>query len=250
MIELTTHEGDVAVLTLAHGKANALDIELCRAITMALAQCRSSSAVVITGRGRIFSAGVDLVQLLDGGTAYIREFLPLLSSALEAVFFHPHPVVAAINGHAIAGGCVIACAADSRLMARGTGRIGVTELLVGVPFPQSAFEIMRAAAMPPLFHAMLYDGATYAPEAAAENGLIDEVVEADRLFEGAIALAKRLAALPRGAFELTKRQSRQPALDRLRRHGPEFDAEVMETWLSPETHACIRDYVARTLQKG
>lgn len=250
MIELTSHQGDVAVLRLMHGKANALDLDLCRAITAALAQCRSSSAVVLTGRGAIFSAGVDLVRLLDGGAAYIREFLPALSSALEAVFFHPRPIIAAINGHAIAGGCVMACAADGRLMARDAGRMGVTELLVGVPFPQSAFEIMRAVTTPQLFHSMLYSGATYLPEAAAESGLVDELVEADRLIASATTVAERLAALPRAAFELTKRQSRQPALDRLRQHGPGIDAEMMELWLSPETQARIRDYVARVLKKG
>jgi enoyl-CoA hydratase len=250
MIELTTHKADIAEVRLSHGRANALDLELCRAITEAFAQCRSSSAIVLTGRGGIFSAGVDLIRLLGAGTAYIREFLPALSSALEAVFFHPRPVIAAINGHAIAGGCVMACAADGRLMTRGAGRMGVTELLVGVPFPQSAFEIMRAVAAPRLLHSMLYSGVTYVPEVAAANGLVDELVEADRLIDSAIQAAERLAALPPAAFELTKRQSRQPALDRLRRDGPGVDVEMMEIWLSPQTHARIHDYVARTLKKG
>ena len=66
----------------------------------------------------------------------------------ETVFFHPKPVVAAVNGHAIAGGCVLACCADRRIMAQGLGRIGVTEILVGVPFPALAFEIVRFAAPP------------------------------------------------------------------------------------------------------
>jgi len=91
----------IAVLTLAHGKANALDIELCDALARHFAELRRSDlrAVVLTGQGKIFSAGVDLKRLSTGGADYIRRFLPALHRLYEAVFFHPKPVVAAINGH-------------------------------------------------------------------------------------------------------------------------------------------------------
>src|SRR5215831_4524590 len=132
MLEIS-HHADVAVLKIAHGKANALDLELCRHITGRLEELGTSSveAVVLTGQGGIFSAGVDLLRALDADAAYLRGFLPTLRKLFDVTFFYPKPVVAAINGHAIAGGCVLACAADQRLMARGPGRIGVTELLVG-----------------------------------------------------------------------------------------------------------------------
>jgi enoyl-CoA hydratase/carnithine racemase len=146
MIDLKTDDG-IPVVTIAHGKANALDIDLCKALVECFEELRASvvRAVVITGQGRMFSAGVDLVRVSSGGADYVRAFLPILNRAFDALFFLPKPVVAAVNGHAIAGGCVLTCCADRRLMARGVGRIGVTELLVGVPFPALAFEILRAA---------------------------------------------------------------------------------------------------------
>ncbi len=149
MIDVKTNAG-IAVMTLMHGKANALDIEFCEALTARFMELRKSDAkaVVITGQGKIFSAGVDLKRLSEGGADYIRKFLPALHKLYDAVFYHPKPVVAAINGHAIAGGCVLACCADRRIMARESGRIGVTELLVGVPFPALAFEIVRFAVPP------------------------------------------------------------------------------------------------------
>src|SRR5207253_4831329 len=103
-------------LTMAHGKANAMSTEFCRALTARLAEANSSPAraVIITGQGRMFSAGVDLLRLSEGGAPYVREFLPALNAMFEAVFTCPKPVVAAVNGHAIAGGCVLACAADHR----------------------------------------------------------------------------------------------------------------------------------------
>ena len=99
-------------MTLTHGKANALDIEFCEAIAAHFAELRErdAKAVVLTGQGRMFSAGVDLIRLSDGGADYVRHFLPALHRLYDAVFFHPKPVVAAVNGHAIAGGCVLAAA--------------------------------------------------------------------------------------------------------------------------------------------
>src|SRR5262249_3844040 len=130
VIELADH--GVAVLHLAHGKVNAMSMEFCEALTARFAEISSARAAGMTATGRTFSAGVHLVCLLEGGAPYVRKFLPALSNMFVTVFSHPAPVVAAINGHAIAGGCVLACAADKRLMARDSGRIGVTELLVGV----------------------------------------------------------------------------------------------------------------------
>src|SRR5450759_3929181 len=109
MIELT-HRGDVAILRMAHGKANAMDLELCQTLTARLDECRRSAAraLVVTGDGRMFSAGVDLPRVVAGGAAYVRVFLPAVSHAFEALFSFPKPVVAAVNGHAIAGGCIMA----------------------------------------------------------------------------------------------------------------------------------------------
>jgi enoyl-CoA hydratase len=251
MIELTS-SGDVAVLRLAHGKANAMSIELCEALTERLDQLGKApaQAVVITGTGRMFSAGVDLLRLLDGGAPYVREFLPAMCRMFEAVFRCPKPIVAAVNGHAIAGGCVLACACDKRLMARDVGRIGVTELLVGVPFPTIAMEIMRCAAAPQYFQEMLLGGATYAPEEGAARGLVHELVEADLLLDRAIAAAQQLAVLAPAAVALTRRQARQPALERLQREGRAIDAEVTQIWTAPDTLDRIRDYVSRTFKKS
>jgi enoyl-CoA hydratase len=249
MIEVGDHDG-VTILRMADGKANAMSMDFCELLTARLEKLNSSPtcAIVITGNDRIFSAGVDLLLLLDGGVPYIRKFLPALSTMLAAVFSFPKPVVAAINGHAIAGGCVLACAADKRLMGREAGRIGVTELLVGVAFPAAAMEIMRCAVTPRYFEDVIFSGATYAPWEAAERGLVHEIVEPDALLARAIACAKTLAALPPSAFTLTKRQTRQLALERLEADARR--AEVEQIWTAPETLTRIRDYVGRTLRKS
>ena len=250
MIDLATTDG-VAVLTLKYGKANALDIEICEALAARFNELRTSDAkaIVITGQGKMFSAGVDLKRLSEGGADYIREFLPSLHKLYDAVFFHPKPVVAAINGHAIAGGAVLACCADRRVMGRESGRIGITEMLVGVPFPALAFEIVRFAVPGQYLPDFAYSGATYMTDDALESGWIDEIAEPSELIEDALAVALELAELSPPAFAQTKSQIRQTVSERMERSGQATDTAVTAIWTAPETLARIRDYVARTLKK-
>jgi enoyl-CoA hydratase len=251
MIEQAERD-DIAILTLRHGKANALDIELCDALATRLRELEGAAtrAVIVTGQGRMFSAGVDLIRLSAGGAPYVRRFLPALHRLYDAVFFHPKPVVAAINGHAIAGGCVLACCADRRVASREAGRIGVTELLVGVPFPALPFEIMRFAVPPAFFAETMLSGATFPPDVAMARRMVDELAEPGDLMDRAFVAAKALAALPAATFAMTKQQLRQSAIDRLAQHGDRVEAEAEKIWTAPETIAHIADYVARTLKKA
>ena len=244
--------GNISVLHMTHGKANALDVEFCEALTLRLEEYRhgSTQALVLIGHGQIFSAGVDLLRVLEGGSAYLTTFLPALRTVFETLFGYPKPVVAAINGHAIAGGCVLACATDYRLMAQETGRIGVSELLVGVPFPTIALEIMRGAVAPQHLPSLLYRGALVDPAHALELGLVDALVESGSLLEQAVAVAETFAALPPRAFALTKRQIREPLMKRLREDSGEFDLAAQEMWEAPTTLAAIKAYVAKTFKRS
>ncbi len=250
MIDTEISDG-IALVTMRHGKVNALDMEFCDAMAARfkeLASAPEAKAVVLTGQGKVFSAGVNLIRLSEGGADYVRQFMPSLHRSFEAVFFHPKPVVAAVNGHAIAGGCVLAACADRRIMARGDARIGVTELLVGVPFPVLAFEIMRLALPARFLPEAMYSGATYLPEAAVERGLIDELAEPSEVLEDAYAVAQELAALSPKAFAQTKAQMRQAAAERVARDAATEQAAT-EIWAAPETLGYIRAYVERTLKK-
>jgi enoyl-CoA hydratase len=251
MIESTIIDG-VTVLAMTHGKANALDIELCDALAARFHDLRETDAkaVVLTGRGKIFSAGVDLKRLSADGADYVRRFLPSLHRLYEAAFFFPKPLVAAINGHAIAGGCVLACCADRRIMAQDAGRIGVTEILVGVPFPALAFEIVRFAVPSRYLQEFTLSGATYATDEALRRGWVDEVSEPAELVDDAIAVARELSLLSPAAFAQTKTQIRKTVTERVQAGGEATDRVVTEIWTAPVTLSYIRNYVDRTLKKS
>jgi enoyl-CoA hydratase len=237
VIEMTT-DGDVAVLTLNHGPVNALDLELLTAIPDALA-ATGDAPVVLTGAGRSFSAGVDLKRIVAGGVPYVERFLPALSAAFLAVFDHPRPVVAAVNGHALAGGCVLAAACDVRLMSGGT--IGLTELAVGVPFPTVAMEVMRHAAGPALDRLVL-TAARLDPAEAHRIGLVHEVVTGD-LLAAAVSSASDLARVPAAVYSKAKRQLREPAHERIAARRDADDPGTAALWGDPGTQARLRDYV-------
>ena len=249
MFELT-HHGRVDVLRMTHGKANAMDLEFCQGLSAQIAACRESAAgaVVLTGQGRMFSAGVDLVRLVAGGAPAMGAFLTAMSGAFEALFAFPKPLVAAVNGHAIAGGCVMTACADYRIMAREPGRIGIPELLVGVPFPIVPLEIVRFATPPQHLQTLIYRGLTLTAVDALACGLIDAVADPDRALDEAIAVAETLAAVPLPTFQLTKQLLRDPALRRMR-EGAALDARVRDAWAGEPVLTAVRDYVARTLKR-
>jgi enoyl-CoA hydratase len=240
----------VLTLRLAHGKASALDIELLDALLHELEGIEEDvRALILTGSGSIFSAGVDLIRLTNDGADYVRRFLPLLSRFLVALFNFPRPVVAALNGHAIAGGCVMALASDLRIMADGGGKIGVTELLVGVPYPVAALEIVRFAIAKEHQQSLIYTGRTLSSADALRTGLVDEVVASASLMPRAQELAQTLAAIPAPVFGFTKKCLRAQALERMEKTAESLDATVLDAWSAPQTHERIRDYLRRTLRK-
>jgi enoyl-CoA hydratase len=250
MLEITTHDG-ITLLQFDHGKANTLDLELCRHLVDVLKELETAGggAIVLTAKGSIFSAGVDLKRLVDSGAPYAREFLPALVASIRALFEYPGPVVAAVNGHAVAGGCVLACAADRCIIADTNARVGVPELRVGVPFPAAAIEIMRAALSPSRFRALALGGATLDPAGALEWGLVDEVVAPESLLTTALAAARDMASIPAQVFAVTKKQMRMPALEQIDAADRRYGDEVLEQWMSPVTMAAVRAYVERTLRR-
>ena len=248
MIDRTT-DGTITTLRLAHGKASALDLELVEGLARVVAEVAASDAraVILTGTGSIFSAGVDLFRLADGGDEYARRFVPALSRMLLELLTFPKPLIVAVNGHAIAGGCIMTLAGDYRIMAAGSGRIGMPELLVGVPFPPSVLEAVRFAVPPQHLQMLIYTGRTLTADDALRYGLVDELT--DDLPARAQTMAEHFANLPPESFALAKRQLRDRTVTHAKHYANELDSTVQEQWASPETHARIREYLAKTVKK-
>lgn len=239
------YQEHIAILTLEHGPASALDLEFCQAIHQALDEILASDAraLVMTGTGAVFSAGVDLNRMLQGRADYIEAFLPELGHILETLLFFPKPVVAAVNGHAIAGGGLMACAADIRLMAAGPGRIGVPELRVGVAFPPLAMELMRSRLNLSATTDVLLSGKLCTPEDAQAYGMIHKVVNKDELLSAAVAKAQKLAEVQPELYALTKEQLNQPLREAIDASQARWEDQIMAQWQSDKAMESLAAYI-------
>ena len=246
-------DGHIATIRMQHGAVNALDLDLLNGITQVIRDLDADPDVggmVLTGNGRAFCAGVDLRAILDGGENHTREFLKALSALFLAPLGSATPVIAAVDGHAIAGGAVLAAGCDVVI---GTdderARIGLPELAVGVPFPTVALEIMRrrlgSCALQVVFSAR-----TYPPSAAQQVGFLDEIVAAADVVPRCQDLARQLAAVPSDTFAVTKRRLWSPVMDAVEHSAAYEDASVADLWCSAPVRSAIAAFVDRTLRKG
>lgn len=236
----------VLVIQIDRPPVNALDVDTLNELTERLdkAVWEEQGAIVLTGSGSMFSAGADLRKVLDGGPEYINAGIVALSQAFEALFVFPRPVVAAVNGHALAGGCILTCASDYRIMSASAGTIGAVELKAGVPFPSWALEILRYAVNNEHVQEIVLTGRSYEPDEALVKGLIDEVVPGEELMDRAIAMAKELAAVPPNTYRLTKRALRKATVENAIKGAASTNEEIKATWRSPEVLDAIRKLLA------
>ena len=202
--------GDVALVTIDRPPANALDLELLesgRAVVDSLASAEPG-AVVLTGREGFFSAGVDLKAMPTLDADGQRAMVDGINRLFLAWYGFPRPLVCAVNGHAIAGGLILALCGDYRV-GSGSGKLGLTELRAGVPYPAAAMAVVRAELTAPVARmlALRAELLEAGPE-ALELGLLDELVSAESLLDRSLEVAGELGALPRSAYGVVKRQLR------------------------------------------
>jgi enoyl-CoA hydratase len=232
----------IRLVTLDRPPVNALDVDTLRELTNVLEAAAADgdiNGVVLTGAGKVMSAGADLTKVLQAGDDYIDAGIDALNRAFRTLFIFPKPVVAAVNGHALAGGAVLVCGCDHRVMGAGAGRIGVIELAAGVPFPAWALQLVSHRVHSGYLEEVVLFGRAYEPEVAHRYGLIDEVVDDGAIVDVALDRAGELAQVPSRTFMLTKRSLRAAAVanaEALAAH----DNEIKEAWRSPEVRAAIQ----------
>lgn len=243
MISTERRDG-VAFVRMDDGKANAIQERFLSDIDAAF-DAAAGDAIVLTGARKIFSAGLDLPALVDLSQAEMTALMEHFHETMRRIFLWPAPVVAAVNGHAIAGGCVLAMQADRRVMADGDGKIGINEVQIYLPLPVVVVETFRAQLSPASLAAAAQEGRLFSPAEARELGVVDAVVQPDGLETRAVETARRLAAVGRPAFAGVKALLRRPAAEALERTRAEDARAWIDAWRSDATRNRIREIVAR-----
>ena len=226
----------VRVVRMEFGRANAMNQELLDGLAVALAD-GDPQPTVLTGEGKVFSAGLDLVTLDGVDHDGLEIFLTRFSATMIQVLTTPYPLVAAVNGHAVVGGCVLALACDYRVGTAGEFKIGMNELAHGLSLPAVASEIPRGALTPQTYRTVVMSGVLMAPDVARQVGLFDMLSEdAETCVEQACALAREQGK-SLNAFGAVKAAVVAPVVAAIKEIRQSSDRRFVDIWFSDEATA-------------
>jgi len=236
-IHLSNDEA-TAEIRINRGKVNALNeqvIEELAGCFERLAVDPQVRAVLLTADGPFFSFGFDIPEFLGYSKESFARFAKKFTGLYTNLFEYPKPVVAALNGHAIAGGCMLSLACDYRIMVSGKARISLNEITFGSSVFGSSAAMLKFIVGGRNAQAILYDGAMYSAEEALKLGMIDQVSTPDRLIDEARILAKRLGEIDPNAFTSVKALLRSPVAEEMRAKDTHSVQEFIEIWYSANT---------------
>jgi enoyl-CoA hydratase/carnithine racemase len=235
------------VLELAKARANAIDAPLVEELIAAAAEAAGddgvSGVLLASSHPRVFCPGLDLVSLVELERAAMRAFMLRFAEAVWALYALPKPVVAAVHGHAVAGGCILALAADWRCVAGGA-QVGLNEVKVGVPLPWSVALLLRNSVAPPFQARVALLGRNFDGEEAVAAGLADEVLASDGFRAACLRRLAEFTDKDAYAFARTKGYLRSEALGAMRAH----EAQRIDEWLDAWFSAGTRDRIRRTVE--
>ncbi|MDQ1277219.1 MAG: Enoyl-CoA hydratase/isomerase family protein [Thermodesulfobacteriota bacterium] len=228
----------IAKVILARGKVNAINefvIDELTACFRELAADDATKAVILTGQGKFFTYGVDIPEFLNYKQEYFLRYLTKFTSFYGDVFLYPKPVIAALNGHTMAGGCMIAIACDYRIMVSGKAKISLNEINFGSSLFAGSVEIIKLWLGQKNAETAVYTGAMYAAEEALQLGLIHQVSTDAELAANARSMAKQYAAKDGVAFRSIKHLLRKPLADEIRKREKDSLLEFVDIWYSEAT---------------
>ncbi len=252
LIETATH-GDVREIRLARPPVNALDTDLCRALIHALDTAIGDGVrgIVLSGNPKIFSAGMDVPHLLSHGDdrAALRDSWQAFFGAARTLAESRVPVVAALTGHAPAGGCVLALCCDYRVMARSIDparpfAIGLNETQVGLAVPEGIQRLLRRVVGTYRAERLLVAGAMVPAEQALQIGLVDELLDQPQVTARAIEWLQQLLRLPQQPMLRTRALARQDLVQALSPDLIQLDRFV-DSWHEPDTQQALQALVAK-----
>lgn len=242
----------IATITLSRGKANALNYAMIAELDEMfnnISKDDSVAGVVLTGNAPFFSAGLDLIELYGYNEEEVKNFWVLFLKFTTNLVAFKKPMVAAISGHAPAGGCVMALAADYRIMADGPFVIGLNEVPVGIIVPNSIFNLYAFWLGTAQASRSLLQGTLFNPKEALAIGLIDEMVNAGSLLTAAERKIKKFIELESNTWQQSKLSIREDLLKSFRADQADFLEKVTTQWWAPATRNLLKTIISNLQRK-
>jgi enoyl-CoA hydratase/carnithine racemase len=241
-ISRTVHDG-IARVVIRRGKVNAFNDAVIDEMSRTfrdLALDPSVRAITLTGTGKFFSFGFDIPQFLGYNKEQFTRYLTGFTRLYREIFLHPKPVVAMLNGHTIAGACMIATSCDCRVMVSGKARISLNEINFGSSVFAGSVEMLKLLVGHRNAESVLYSGAMYTAEEAHRMGLVDQVVSEADLESVVDHIARDYAARDPDAFRSIKGLLRRAVAERMEKTEKDSIEEFVRIWYSEKTWARLR----------
>jgi len=236
----------LAIITLNRGKSNSLNREMVTELTDMLQHIAADDNIggaIITGKDNFFSAGLDLIELYSYNEEEAKSFWHLFLNFAAKITAFKKPLIAAINGHSPAGGCVIALACDARVMAEGKYIIGLNEVPVGIIVPNSIFHLYAFWLGKADASRSLLEGKLFNPEEALAIGLVDEVVKPESILTAAERKARKYMAFESNTWQQSKVNIRKELIA-ITQADQSADLEIMlKQWWAPSTRAILKTII-------
>ena len=236
-------EGSVVTLTLNRGKVNAINEALAEELKKSLEDILSDTSiksVVLTGQGSFFSFGLDIPEFLNYSKHDFNRFVGKFADLYTYIFTYPKPVIAALNGHTIAGGFMLATACDYRVMVADKARMSLNEITFGSSlFPGSA-EMLRYLVGNRKAEIIALTGDMYSAEQAREIGLVDLVCSAESLTQDCMTVAVGFVSRFGPAYQSIKSLLRSDTAATMRDKDNRYRAEMIDIWYSEDTWARLK----------
>jgi len=229
-------DGTIVICRLDRPPANAVVIAFVERMAEVFDQILEKGdvgALVLTGTGPFFSGGLDLKAVPAYGPDEQRVLIEKVNAMVTRIYGFPRPVVAAVNGHAVAAGLILTLTADYRVGTKAPCQIGLTEARVGIPFPACPMEVLRAEVTPHVARVLALESRNIGGAAALEKGLLDELQPPDRVLPRALEVARDLAGIPPEAYRRIKRQLRGETLARMEAIVAERSDPMLDAWIVP-----------------
>lgn len=243
MIE-TDYHGKVAIIKLNRGVINSINLELIKELAKILKKEKANSAVnslVLTSSNeKFFSIGFDIPYLIKLKRKDFRVFYRSFNSLFLELYTYPKPVIAAITGHATAGGCILAICCDYRLIAEGRKLMSLNEVELGVPVPYAADRILRELVGFRNAREIMGTGEFYESEQLLQMGVVDEVLPSKQVLQKSIEKAKMLGSLPQRAFTIIKNNRTETVRAQAEKYLKKEEDIFIDCWYSKEAQKRLR----------
>lgn len=244
-----TESDSIAIVKMKRDKVNAINSDAVDDLIECFKQLednRQIKAIVFTGNEKFFSFGFDVPELLTYSKQTLNNFLTRFTQLNRDLFLYPKPLIAALNGHTIAAGCMLALAADFRIMVPEKPKISLNEINIGVPVFAGALEMLRFSVGQRNAEHVLKSGKMYSPDEALQLGMIDKLSNPEMLMNEAMTVASEYAEKNPLAFRSLKGLLRKPVIQVSDRREENVIDEFIDIWFSEQSQAQLKTVQIRS----